>query len=63
MGEVISPAAAEKIHAEGSLKVTNPSRPNYLINGANISIVCANVGNVNYYNEHCNLLVQTDKTQ
>lgn len=62
MGEVIS-EQPEKIHAEGPLKVTNPSSANQLINDANISIVCANVENVNYYNEQCNLLVQTDKTQ
>lgn len=66
MGEVMSAAAtavARKIHTEGPLKVTNLSRTNWLISGTNISIVCANVEYVNYYNKQCNFLVQTDKTQ
>lgn len=56
-------AVARKIHTEGPLKVTNLSRTNWLISGTNISIACANVEYVNYYNKQCNFLVQTDKTQ
>lgn len=65
MGEIMSPAviavAREKNFFEGPLKVTNLSRANYLASSVNISIVYANVENVNYYNKQCQFLVQTDK--
>lgn len=65
MGDIMSPAATvvarEKNFFEGPLKVTNLSRANQLASSVNISIVCANVENVNYYNKQCHFLVQTDK--